>query len=241
MTCRRREAEKRFLSEELAVTGDCKDRLHLERRSAPGSEDLHREEREDAGKGVVDAAQHLAIVLQPAGQPVGGKNDGDATGSDRTMKQKPRKSSLPVTSGSAALTNCGRKVMKKMMTFGLSRLTQKPLRNWRQSGLGASPLLRLDRRSSPCGSRGRRARTDRPRRRSSASGRPSARRRSAPRCRRRPAAYGWQPGIGAEQHHQSGARPSLSARPIDSVMSGPGVAASSSVPRQRPEASSAAG
>ncbi|ENN89628.1 hypothetical protein RHSP_37268 [Rhizobium freirei PRF 81] len=40
-----------------------------------GEEDLHCEDREDAGKGVIQAAHHTAVSLQPGRQAVGGEND----------------------------------------------------------------------------------------------------------------------------------------------------------------------
>ncbi|EEF23317.1 conserved hypothetical protein [Ricinus communis] len=46
-----------------------------DRLAALRHEDLHGEDREHAGEGIVHAAQHLPVVLQPACQPVGCEHD----------------------------------------------------------------------------------------------------------------------------------------------------------------------
>ncbi len=81
-------------------------------------QDLDGEYRKDTREGVIDAAQDLSVRLQPAGQEIRAIYDAEPIGSDRMIDQRPRKISLPVTCGSSAVTNCGRKVMKKMMTLG---------------------------------------------------------------------------------------------------------------------------
>ena len=52
---------------------------------------------------------------------------GIVTGSVNGMKSSPRTSSLPGAAGSLAATNCGRKVMKNRMIFGLSKLMPRPV------------------------------------------------------------------------------------------------------------------
>src|SRR5690606_2900710 len=60
---------------------------------------------------------------------------GAVTGIDSTTNMAPRKNSLAGACGSWTDTNWGRKVMKKRMTFGLSRLTPSPVSQARFSDM----------------------------------------------------------------------------------------------------------
>ena len=62
-----------------------------------------------------------------------------------TMKKKPRNRSLPVTAGSPALTNCGRKVMKNITTFGFRMFTEKPVATFESAVPFASVTFVTDR------------------------------------------------------------------------------------------------
>jgi hypothetical protein len=81
----------------------------------------------DAGEEIVDRVafgdRFRKVAIEPADQ-IRARLIGVAT----ITKRMPRNINLPAACGSPGETNCGRKVTKNTMIFGLSRLMARPFR-----------------------------------------------------------------------------------------------------------------